>query len=229
MITKDALDRLTSTLGRVRLMAVSKLHTSEEVLAMYGMGQRLFGENHLQEIVQKFAAEDGRTCNRPSDLELHMIGHLQSNKVNRVVPLVDMIESVDSAALLRKIDASCSRIGKRMDVLLELNTSGEASKSGFATEDDLLDCLRESRDLQNIVVRGLMTVGPLDADPDRKTARTREAFRRLKVLFDALKKDYPQFDTLSMGMSGDWEIAVEEGSTEVRIGTMLFGERKYDV
>ena len=227
MITKEELEHLKQSLGSARLMAVSKLHPREDVLAMYNAGQRLFGENHVQEIVEKFALEDGKTLNKPADLELHMIGHLQTNKVNKVVPLVDMIESVDSIHLLEKINGACEKIGKVMPVLLELNTSGESSKSGFATEEELCECLRRAESLRNVKVRGLMTVGPVDCPPERKDSLTRRSFIELRSLFTELRKNYKDLDILSMGMSGDYKIAVEEGSTEVRIGTLLFGKRDY--
>lgn len=227
MITRKVLDEIRISLGDVRLMAVSKLHPKEDVYALYAMGQRLFGENHVQEIVEKFAGEDGRTPDRPEDLELHMIGHLQTNKVNKVVPLVDMIESIDSYRLLEKVNGAAEKAGKVMPVLLELNTSGEPSKSGFSTEEELLEALEKAKGLKNVRIKGLMTVGPADLPPEKKDSLTREAFKKLRALYVDLKKTYPDFDTLSMGMSGDYRIAVQEGSTEVRIGTLLFGERHY--
>lgn len=231
--------------NKVRLMAVSKTRSIEEINAAYEAGARLFGENHVQEIVEKFSI-DGKSS-KPKDLELHMIGHLQSNKVNKVVPLVDMIESVDSFDLLKKIDATAKKNEKIMNVLLELNTSKEVSKSGFSTEQELLDCLQKARTLENISIRGLMTVGPVSCSPEEKDNLTCKAFSQLKKLFDRIRlsnessnKDSNEssnensradfnsvFDTLSMGMSGDFLIGVENGSTEVRIGTAIFGERDY--
>lgn len=228
--------------NKVRLMAVSKTRSIEEINAAYEAGARLFGENHVQEIVEKFSI-DGKSS-KPKDLELHMIGHLQSNKVNKVVPLVDMIESVDSFDLLKKIDTAAKKNEKIMNVLLELNTSKEVSKSGFSTEQELLDCLKKAKVLENIAIRGLMTVGPVLCSPEEKDKLTCKAFSQLKKLFDRIRlsngnanKDSNEnsradfnsvFDTLSMGMSGDFLIGVENGSTEVRIGTAIFGERDYE-
>jgi len=217
----QTIQSITSKLGNARLMAVSKTRTVEEIDAVYNCGVRLFGENHVQEIVQKF------TSYRPAGLELHMIGHLQSNKVSKVVPLVDMIESVDSIKLLQKIDSEALKCRKTMDVLLEYNTSGEESKSGFGSKEDLFDCIEAAFEMNNVRLRGLMTVGPLE-HPEN----TQDAFRFLKNLFDECRIRYGEkladFDTLSMGMSSDWELAVKEGSNLVRIGTSIFGERHYD-
>ena len=208
----------------VQLMAVSKTRTLEEIMACYKEGARLFGENHVQEIVAKFSKE-GKPF-RPKDLELHMIGHLQSNKVNKVVPLVDMIESVDSLALLEKINTAAQKCKKVQKVLLEVNTSKEAAKSGFEKEEELLNCLAKAKDLKNVQIKGLMTVGPVDCAPEDKDRLTNEAFKYLKALYDKLKEQN-NFDTLSMGMSGDFQIGIENGSTEVRIGTAIFGPRDY--
>ena len=207
-----------------RLMAVSKTRTLEEVMACYDEGARLFGENHVQEIVAKFS-KDGKPF-RPKDLELHMIGHLQSNKVNKVVPLVDMIESVDSLALLEKINNVALKCNKVQDVLLEVNTSKEEAKSGFETEKELFECIEKAKQLKNVRIRGLMTVGPVDCATQDKDRLTDEAFKYLKELYDKLKEQN-NFDTLSMGMSGDFKIGIKNGSTEVRIGTAIFGPRDY--
>ena len=217
----QTIQTISSKLGNARLMAVSKTRTVQEIDAVYNCGVRLFGENHVQEIVQKF------TSYRPAGLELHMIGHLQTNKVSKVVPLVDMIESVDSIKLLQKIDSEALKCRKTMDVLLEYNTSGEESKSGFCSKEDLFECIEKAFELNNVRIRGLMTVGPLE-HPEN----TQSAFRFLKSLFDECRIRYGEkladFDVLSMGMSSDWELAVKEGSTLVRIGTSIFGERHYD-
>ena len=210
-------------IGDVSLMAVSKTRTIEEIMAVYEAGARLFGENHVQEVVAKFSSP------RPADMKVHLIGHLQSNKVNKVVPLVDMIESVDSLHLLQKIDHAASACGKVMDVLLEFNTSGEEAKSGFLTREELFECIEASRQMKNVRIRGLMTVGPVDCAPERKDELTDEAFRTLAELRKECAQKYPDVDfgVLSMGMSGDYMIGVKNGSTEVRIGTAIFGPRDY--
>lgn len=222
-IYRNTIKDIEAKLQGTRLMAVSKTRTIEEVMAVYEAGARLFGENHVQEIVAKFTAP------RPSDMEVHMIGHLQSNKVNKVVPLVDMIESVDSCSLLTKIDNAAKRIGKVMDVLLEVNTSNEEAKSGFLSEDAVFECLDLASTLENVRVRGLMTVGPVDCMPEEKDELTDKAFKSLVALKEKCIRKYPQIDfgILSMGMSSDYMIGVRNGSTEVRIGTAIFGARDY--
>ncbi len=218
----SVIKQIKDSIGSARLMAVSKTRTVEEIMAVYDAGVRLFGENHVQEIVAKFST-------RPADLELHMIGHLQSNKVGKVVPLVDMIESVDSLHLLEKIDRAAGACGKVMDVLLEYNTSSEEAKSGFLTKEELFACIGEAEQMEHVRIRGLMTVGPVDCDPARKDELTDRAFKELASLRDECASRFPgvDFAILSMGMSGDYMIGVRNGSTEVRIGTALFGPRDY--
>lgn len=208
----------------ITLVAVSKTRPLEDVAEAYNLGYRIFGENHVQEIVEKFSVF------KPSDLQVHMIGHLQSNKVKKVVPLADMIQSVDSYELLCKIDRACAQINKKMPVLLEVNTSGEEAKSGFETFEQVQDCVSKASDLENIEIKGLMTVGPVACPPEEKDRLTRKSFALLREYQAKLKTQFPNadLDILSMGMSSDWHIAVEEGSTMVRIGTAIFGERHYD-
>lgn len=219
---KGIIESIESRIGDTRLMAVSKTRTIEEIMAVYAAGCRLFGENHVQEIVAKFQS-------RPADLELHMIGHLQSNKVGKVVPLVDMIESVDSLELLKKINGAAQRSGKVMDVLLEVNTSREQAKSGFLSKEELYECIEASGCMENVRIRGLMTVGPVDCDPTQKDALTDEAFKELVALRKECRERFPKvdFSVLSMGMSQDYMIGVKNGSTEVRVGTAIFGPRDY--
>ena len=218
----SVIKQIKDSIGGARLMAVSKTRSVEEIMAVYDAGVRLFGENHVQEIVAKFST-------KPSDMELHMIGHLQSNKVGKVVPLVDMIESVDSLHLLEKIDRAAAACGKVMDVLLEYNTSSEAAKSGFLTKEELSACIEASVLMEHVRIRGLMTVGPVDCDPAVKDELTDKAFKELRSLRDECAVRFPgvDFSILSMGMSGDYMIGVRNGSTEVRIGTALFGPRDY--
>ena len=154
-------------------------------------------------------------------MEVYLIGQLQKNKVRKAVYLFDRIESVDSLGLLSLIDKESAKIGKKMDVLLEYNSSKEENKSGFRSSDELLFALRESIKMENISVIGIMTVGPLTEDPQT----IRNAFKDTKALFgkaSAIK----DLSVLSMGMSSDYLIAIEEGSTEVRIGSAIFGERR---
>lgn len=223
MTYRESFIKFSQLVKPARLMAVSKTRTLDEIKNAYDAGFRLFGENHVQEIVQKF------TDYKPEDLELHMIGHLQSNKVSKVVKIVDMIESVDSLSLLQKIDAQAKKIDKVMSVLLEFNTSSEEAKSGFLTENELFSCIEESKKLTNIKICGLMTVGPVSCPKEQKDELTDKAFKYLKSLKEKCSEMFPEinFDILSMGMSGDYQIAVKNSSTEVRIGTAIFGERVY--
>jgi pyridoxal phosphate enzyme (YggS family) len=198
-------------------MAVTKTHPREVALEAYGAGIRIFGENRVGEAGEKYTdfAEDG---------ELHLIGHLQTNKAKAAAGLFSWIDSVDSLRTAEALAKRLDECGKSADILLELNTSGEDSKSGYRSFDDL------RRDLEGILMlgalrlRGLMTVGPLTAD----AGEVRAAFRSLKTCMDRLCGMVPascRIDTLSMGMSGDFEIAVEEGATLIRLGTVLFGRR----
>ncbi|MCR5760775.1 MAG: YggS family pyridoxal phosphate-dependent enzyme [Sphaerochaetaceae bacterium] len=220
---RQIISDIESKIGKVRLVAVSKTRSVEEILACYHAGARLFGENHVQEIVQKFSGE------RPSDMKVYMIGHLQSNKVNKVVPLVDMIQSVDSYALLEKINRAAFSCSKTLDVLLEVNCSGEESKSGFSSSSEVFDCLEKAKSLKNVVIKGFMGMGPVSCAPEDKDKLTHEAFAKTRELSVECQKRFPEyaFTELSMGMSGDYMIGVEEGATMVRIGTAIFGERIY--
>ncbi len=198
----------------VVLLAVSKTKSYEKVLEAYSDGARLFGENRVQEIEKKFPLV------RPEGMKVYLIGQLQRNKVKKAVALCDRIESVDSLELLDKIDSEAGKIGKRMEILFEVNSSGEEQKSGFRTESELFNAVRRAGTLPNINLIGLMTVGPLGGDRDKNT----KAFRYTKELFDKINLFHP-LTVLSMGMSGDWREAVESGSTEVRIGSAIFGAR----
>jgi pyridoxal phosphate enzyme (YggS family) len=198
----------------IRLMAVTKNFPRETVLAAAAAGLTLFGENRVQEAEEKFA-----DIGVPH--ELHLIGHLQRNKARSAAGLFSWVQSIDKVDTAQALESRCAEKGLTMNVLLELNTSGEASKSGFHSRADLLAALDIIRALPHLAVRGLMTVGPLSEDE----SRIRASFSSLRALFDEIRPGFPGFDTLSMGMSGDFESAIEEGSTLVRIGTALFGQR----
>ena len=203
--------------GRASIVAVSKFHPYEAVVEAYNEGAMIFGENRVQEMRDKFPPKN----ERPEGMKVYLIGQLQKNKVRKAVYLFDRIESVDSLGLLSLIDKESAKIGKKMDVLLEYNSSKEENKSGFRSSDELLFALRESIKMENISVIGIMTVGPLTEDPQT----IRNAFKDTKALFgkaSAIK----DLSVLSMGMSSDYLIAIEEGSTEVRIGSAIFGERR---
>ncbi len=199
----------------VTIVAVTKTHPPEAVRAALAVGLRAIGENRVQELAQK-VEEVGRRA-----AEWHLIGHLQRNKVRKALPLFDLIESVDSYRLAQELSAEAERTGVEVESLVEINVSGEASKSGFAPEE-ALDALAAVAQLPRLHVRGLMTIGPLTED----RAAVRAAFVRMRRLFESAR-EVPGVDArwLSMGMSGDFDVAVEEGSNLVRLGTVLFGER----
>ncbi len=202
----------------VVLVAVSKMHPYSAVLEAYEDGARIFGENRVQELEAKFPSPS----QRPEGMKVYLIGQLQRNKARKAVELADRIESVDSIPLAEKIEKEASAMGKTIEVLLELNSSGEEQKTGFRSEEGLLDCASIIvSSCPHIKLKGVMTVGPLGFDEERN----RVAFMFTKGVFDKLKALYPSVDTLSMGMSADWKTAAQCGSTEVRIGTAIFGAR----
>ncbi|MGH9586401.1 MAG: YggS family pyridoxal phosphate-dependent enzyme [Acidobacteriaceae bacterium] len=203
----------------VRLMAVSKTHPAEAICAAAEAGLTLFGENRVQEFESKRAG-------LPGGIEVHLIGHLQSNKAAKAAAIFSAIDSVDSLRLLERLNDAADEAKGRLPVLLEMKLSVEAAKTGFdPAGDELSVALERAADLSGVEVRGLMTIAPLDEDPE--TARA--CFRRLQELREELARRYSRvrLDELSMGMSGDFEIAIEEGSTVVRIGTAIFGAREY--
>lgn len=201
----------------VSLMAVSKTHPYSAVLEAYESGQRLFGENRVQEVLQKFPPKE----ERPEGMRLCLIGHLQTNKVKKIIPYVDRIDSVDSIELLRVLERECAKLGITMPLLLEFNSSGEEQKSGFKDEAELIAAAGSLVSYPHLEIHGIMTVGPLGGDEDLNT----QAFLRTKALYERIKTICPTCTTLSMGMSGDYPLAIECGSNEVRIGTAIFGER----
>lgn len=208
-------DKVKALNSDVVLVAVSKNHTYDSVMEAYEEGARVFGENRVQEAMHKFA-------DKKSDMKIYLIGQLQSNKVRKAVAFFDRIESVDSIALLEKINKEAERIGKIQDILFEFNSSEEENKSGFRTESEVAEAFALSSSLKNVRALGIMTVGPLGGDREKN----RKAFLRTRALFDEMRDEHP-ISVLSMGMSGDFEEAIECGSTEVRIGTAIFGERDY--
>lgn len=203
----------------VRLMAVSKTHPAEAICEALEAGLMLFGENRVQE----FEAKREKI---PEAAEVHLIGHLQSNKTGRAAAIFSAIDSVDSLRLLERLGDAAVRAGKQLPVLLEIKLSGEKAKTGFdPSSPELQQTLERAQNLANIHVDGLMTIPPFDGNPDS----ARACFRRLRELRDDLSCCYPRLNLreLSMGMSGDFETAIEEGSTLIRIGTALFGAREY--
>lgn len=205
----------------VRLVAISKYHPNEYIEAAYEEGQRIFGESHEQELRQKVES-------LPKDIEWHFIGHLQTNKVKYIAPYITMIEAVDSLKLLREIDKQAIRNERVIDVLLELHIAEEETKYGLTPEAcrELL-AGGEWRELQHVRICGLMMMASYVEDEQQ----IRNEFRIAKNLFDEVKalyfQDAPWFKERSWGMSHDYPIAVEEGSTMVRVGTSIFGPRVY--
>lgn len=197
--------------GKATLVAVSKTKPNEDIQALYHAGQRDFGENYVQELVDKEAM-------LPKDIHWHFIGHLQSNKVKAIAPFVHLIHGVDSFNLLQEINKQAAKVGRTIDCLLQIHIATEETKFGLDA-DELAQVMSESAVLKNVQIIGLMGMASFSEDKNL----VREEFRTLQVLY----KQYPQFKTLSMGMSGDFTIAIEEGGNMVRIGSLLFGERNY--
>ena len=205
----------------VRLVAISKYHPNEYIEAAYEEGQRIFGESHEQELRQKHAT-------LPADIEWHFIGHLQTNKVKYIAQYVSMIEAVDSLKLLKEIDKQAAKQERVIDVLLELHIAEEETKYGL-TPDACRQLLQDGewRSLSHVRICGLMMMASYVEDEEQ----IRSEFRIAKNLFDEVKAQYfadaPYFKERSWGMSHDYPIAVEEGSTMVRVGTTIFGPRVY--
>jgi PLP dependent protein len=204
----------------IALMAVTKTQPPEHIRKAYEAGQRLFGENRVQDFAAKAA-----TLQDLQDAEWHMIGHLQTNKAARTAELFGAVDSIDSLKLAEKLDAEARRLGRKLGVLIEINVGGEAAKSGVAPDSPALEeLLIAAPRLQALIFRGLMTVPPFTDDP----GGARPYFCKLRELRDTIaarKLPAVRIDQLSMGMSHDFEVAIAEGSTCVRVGTAIFGER----
>ncbi|MCK6611793.1 MAG: YggS family pyridoxal phosphate-dependent enzyme [Bacteroidia bacterium] len=204
---------------QVKLIAVSKTKPNEMIQEAYNAGQRAFGENKVQEMVAKFEQ-------LPKDIEWHMIGHLQSNKVKYIAPFVHLIHSIDSQKLLETVQKEAVKNNKTIDVLLQIYIASEETKFGLSEEEalDLIHLYKQNK-YSNIRVRGLMGMASLTDD---RNTLNRE-FSGLKAFWDSLKSEEfinnPEFDTLSMGMSGDYGLAVDCGSTMIRVGSSIFGSR----
>lgn len=203
----------------VTLVAVSKTHPPERILEIYHQGQRIFGENRAQEMLEKQAT-------LPADIEWHLIGHLQTNKVKLIAPFVRMIHSVDSLRLLEEIDKQAAKAARKIDCLLQFHIAQEETKFGLdEAEARALLSSDTFRQMKNVRICGVMGMATFTDDE----AQVRREFRSLKSIFEKLKQEFfsenPHFREISMGMSGDWRIAVEEGSTMVRVGSLIFGER----
>jgi pyridoxal phosphate enzyme (YggS family) len=208
----------------IALMAVSKTVAPAAIREAYAAGLRLFGENRVQELARKIEA-----LRDLADAEWHMIGHLQANKSHKAAELFAAVDSVDSLRLAQRLNLSASQLGKKIAVLLEINVGGEAAKSGLVrSSPELEQILRAAPALENLQIGGLMTVPPFTDDKDG----ARPYFRQLRELRSELQRRTAalglarvEMQQLSMGMSHDFEVAIEEGSTCVRVGTAIFGER----
>ena len=204
----------------IALMAVTKTHPPERIREAHAAGLRLFGENRVQE----FAGKASTLADLPG-AEWHMIGHLQTNKAGKAAELFAAVDSVDSVKLAEKLDAAARSLGRKLAVLIEINVGGESAKSGVAPDlRDLEELLQAVPRFEALEFRGLMTVPPFTDDP----TEARPYFRKLRGLRDAIsarKLPHVGTDAISMGMSHDFEVAIEEGSTCIRVGTAIFGER----
>ena len=200
----------------VRLLAVSKFHPVEHLQEAYDAGQRIFGESRVQELQQKYEE-------LPKDIEWHFIGHLQTNKVKYIAPFVSLIHSLDSLELLKEIDKQAKKCGRVVEALLEIHVAQEETKYGFSF-DSARELLESGllNDYPNVSVVGIMGMASFTDD----LQQVRSEFASLGAFYRAMRSSVaPQFRELSMGMSGDYTIAIEEGSTIVRLGTTIFGER----
>lgn len=203
----------------VTLIAVSKTKSPDEIMEAYHAGQRLFGENMVQELVEKYEQ-------LPKDIQWHQIGHLQSNKVKYIAPFISMIQSVDSMKLLQEIDKQAQKNNRVIDCLLQVYIADEETKYGLGF-DELIELLRSEdfQSLKHIRIRGLMGI----ATNTENIKQVKEEFYELRTFFDGIKQSYFRkdntFDTLSMGMSSDYKIAIEQGSNMVRLGSTIFGQR----
>lgn len=201
----------------IKLVAVTKTVDIGSIREAVGLGITSVGENRVQEMMDKH--ENLKDC----ELEWHMIGHLQRNKVKYIIDKVSLIHSVDTIALAREINKRAEKSKKRLDILLQINVSGEESKFGM-DPGKVRDFLQQTESLKNIHIRGLMTIAPFTDN----TEEVRPVFARLKEIFESLKTngyEGADMDYLSMGMTGDFEVAIEEGANIVRIGTGIFGAR----
>ncbi|GAC1302298.1 MAG: YggS family pyridoxal phosphate-dependent enzyme [Mucilaginibacter sp.] len=204
---------------KVSLLAVSKTKPVEDIIQAYDAGQRLFGENMVQELLEKHE-------HLPADIQWHLIGHLQSNKVKYIAPFISMIQSVDSLKLLQEINKHAEKHKRVIDCLLQIYIADEETKFGLGF-DEAIELLRDEQlaELKNIRIRGLMGIAT-NTDNEKQI---KEEYYELKTFFDGVKQSFfrkdPAFDTLSMGMSSDYQIAIEQGSTMVRLGSTIFGQR----
>jgi len=220
MSIKDNLKKLKSELpARVKLVAVSKTKSVEDIKEAFDAGHKVFGENKAQEMINK-------QPDLPDDIEWHFIGHLQSNKVKYLAPFVSMIHSVDRKKILKEINKEAKKNNRVIDCLLQFHIAEEETKFGLSMEEarELIES-EAFKGYENVRIKGVMGMATFTEN----TAQVRREFKNLVHIFQTLKKDYfnnQQFTELSMGMSGDYQLAIEEGSTMVRVGSLIFGARE---
>lgn len=199
----------------VKLVAVSKTKPNEAIFEAYKAGHRIFGENKVQEMISKYEV-------LPKDIQWHMIGHVQSNKVKYMAPFVTLIHGVDSLKLLKEINKQALKNNRVIDCLLQLNIANESTKFGLS-KIECIEALIAAESLENVTIKGLMGMATFTDD----NYQIEQEFNGLKELYDQLAKQYSEFEVLSMGMSGDYEIAIAKGSNMIRVGSKIFGERNY--
>lgn len=199
----------------VKLVAVSKTKPNEAIFEAYEAGHRIFGENKVQEMISKYEV-------LPKDIQWHMIGHVQSNKVKYMAPFVTLIHGVDSLKLLKEINKQALKNNRVIDCLLQLHIASESTKFGLS-KIECIEALIAAESLENVTIKGLMGMATFTDD----NCQIEQEFNGLKELYDQLAKQYSEFEVLSMGMSGDYEIAIAKGSNMIRVGSKIFGERNY--
>ena len=221
---KENLEKIRATLPKgVTLVAVSKTKPVSDIQEAYDVGQRIFGENHALEMRDKHEL-------LPADIQWHFIGHLQTNKIKYIIPFVTLIHSIDSANLLEAVNKEAAKHNRMVDCLLQFHIAMEETKFGLALDEarQLLDS-ETFKQMENIRICGVMGMATFTDDE----AEVRKEFKHLKTIFETLKTEHfagqPQFKEISMGMSDDYPIAVEEGATLVRVGSKIFGARNYNV
>ena len=214
-IAENTITLIQEIPNHVQLVAVSKTKSNEEIMQAYEAGQRIFGENKVQDMVAKYES-------LPKDIRWHMIGHVQSNKVKYMAPFVDLIHGVDSLKLLKEINKQALKNNRNIHCLLQLHIANESTKFGFSKEE-AVKALSLSMTLENVEIIGLMGMASYTDNQDQIT----QEFRGLKNFYDQLYNEYDQLTTLSTGMSGDYPLAIAQGSNMIRVGSKIFGARNY--
>ena len=214
-IKENTLSLLNQLPKEVKLVAVSKTKSNNDILESYKAGQRIFGENKVQEMTRKHEV-------LPKDIQWHMIGHVQSNKVKYMAPFVALIHGVDSLKLLKEINKQALKNNRVINCLLQVHIARESTKFGLSNME-CIEALIAAESLENIIIKGLMGMATFTDDQ----SQIEQEFNGLKQLYDKLAMKYSEFEILSMGMSGDYHIAITKGSNMIRVGSKIFGERNY--